>query len=723
MTETDPAYLVDGKYAIGDLVDLTELRDIFEKFTRATGFTIGFLDHPGLNILVATGWRDICTKFHRGCPASADICGKSNQHLLGSLTQPNQLIIEPCEHGLVDCATPIVIKGKHIASLATGQLLLGKPNLDRFRAQARLYGYDEKAYLDALAEIPVVSEEQLRRVTAFLGSLAVVVTELGYANLKIREESVLLEKEIAERKRVEAALRESEETYRALVETTGTGYVILDLEGRVLDANGEYVRLTGRSDVSQVLGHKVTEWTSSRDAARNAEAVRRCVERGFIRNLEIDYVSEAGTCIPIEVNATVLSRGNDTCIVSLCRDVSARRWAAAERRKLDTRMLQVQKLESLGVLAGGIAHDFNNLLVGILGNIDLAAADLPASSPVRQFLLEAEKTAQRAAELCRQMLAYSGKGRFVVQRLDLRELVEDVTQMLQVSISKKAILRYDFAADVPAVEADATQLRQVLMNLVINASEALGEHGGVISIATGVLVCDRAYLAGTHADDGIGEGTYACLTVSDTGCGMDEATKTRLFEPFFTTKFTGRGLGLSGVLGVVRGHKGAIEVQSEPGRGTIFRVLLPAANLPAERREAELAVDGWRGSGTILLADDEEVVRTVGRHMLERMGFRVLLANDGLEAVRMLQESRNLDDGKIICAILDMTMPTLSGEETFTELRRLQLDLPIILSSGFSEQDVTQKFSGKNLAGFIQKPYQTAALAATLRTVLSGTRN
>ena len=386
MKETDKAYLVDGKYTVGDLVDMAQLRDIFEKFTRATGFTIGFLDHPGLNILIATGWRDLCTKFHRGSPASAEVCLKSNMSLLDQLIRPDQLVIEACDHGLVDCATPIIIKGKHIASLATGQLLLAKPDIERFRRQARLYGYDEKKYLAALGEIPVVSEEQLLNVTAFLGSLAVVISEMGYANLEIKEEATRLEQEVAERVRVEAALRESEEKYRALVETTGTGYAIIDSEGRVADANAEYIRLAGRSTLAEVLGHKVTDWTAEYDLARNAEAVRKCAAQGFIRNLEIDYVDKKGRRTPVEINATVMPAPADFRIVSLVRDITVRKQAEDLRLKMETQMLHVQKLESLGVLAGGIAHDFNTLLTGSVGSAsarDCAASvhRSPAPSP------------------------------------------------------------------------------------------------------------------------------------------------------------------------------------------------------------------------------------------------------------------------------------------------------------------------------------------------------
>jgi two-component system cell cycle sensor histidine kinase/response regulator CckA len=719
MKETDKAYLVDGKYAIGDLVDMAQLRDIFEKFTRATGFTIGFLDHPGLNILIATGWRDICTKFHRGSPASAEVCLKSNTSLLDQLIRPDQLVIEACDHGLVDCATPIIIKGKHIASLATGQLLLANPDIERFRRQARLYGYDEKEYLAALEEIPVVSEEQLRNVTAFLGSLAVVVSEMGYANLEIKEEAAQLEREVAERIRVESALRVSEEKYRALVETTDTGYAIIDSEGRVADANAEYVRLAGRSILAEVLGHKVTDWTAEYDLARNAEAIRKCAAQGFIRNLEIDYVDKKGRRTPVEINATVMPAQADFRIVSLVRDITVRKQAEELRLKMETQMLQVQKLESLGVLAGGIAHDFNNLLTGILGNADLALTDIPPSSPVRENLAGINAAARQAADLCRQMLAYSGKGRFVIQTLDLRQLVRDLGHMLEVSISKKVALRYEFADPVPAIEADPSQIRQLVMNLIINASESIGEQGGVVTVSIGAMECDRAYLADMVVRDDLPAGQYVYLEVADTGCGMDEATQARVFEPFFTTKFTGRGLGLAAGLGIVRGHKGGIKICSEKGRGTSFKVLFPAVSTSAEQLPA-LADAGvmWKGAGTILLADDERSVRDIGKRILERLGFRVILAADGDEAFRLFSETEAAHKERIACVILDMTMPNKDGAEAFREIRALRSDVPVILSSGYNEQEVTQRFVGKQLTGFIQKPYQMKEMAAKLRDAL-----
>jgi two-component system cell cycle sensor histidine kinase/response regulator CckA len=287
--------------------------------------------------------------------------------------------------------------------------------------------------------------------------------------------------------------------------------------------------------------------------------------------------------------------------------------------------------------------------------------------------------------------------------------------MLEVSISKKALLRYNFASNLPAIDADATQIRQIIMNLVINASDAIGEKSGIISISTGAIRCDREFLSETWLNERLPAGLYVYVEVADTGCGMDRETLPRIFDPFFTTKFTGRGLGLAAVLGIVRSHKGAIKVYSEKGRGTTFKVLFPALERPAERTDG-MSGPGpeWRGSGTILLADDEETIRTLGSRMLERMGFSVLTAENGSQAVDIFKER----SGEITCVILDLTMPRMDGEETFRELRRIRKDVRIIMSSGYNEQEITQRFAGKGIDGFIQKPYQMADLAATLKDIL-----
>jgi signal transduction histidine kinase/ActR/RegA family two-component response regulator len=402
-------------------------------------------------------------------------------------------------------------------------------------------------------------------------------------------------------------------------------------------------------------------------------------------------------------------------VLACVRDESARVRAEQERRKLEAQFQHAQKLESLGILAGGIAHDFNNLLTSILGFTELAKLELPPDSAAQSHLDDAVKSAQRAAELTHQMLAYSGKGRFVIQSLSLSAVVEDMARLLEVSISKKCVLQYHFTPNLPALEADTAQLRQVIMNLIINASEASGDRGGVIAISTGVMHCDRVYLSETKLDDNLPEGLYVYLEVADTGCGMSKETLAKIFDPFFTTKFTGRGLGLAAVLGIVRGHHGAIKVCSELGKGTSFKVLLPATTDPAQLDPARSdEVSAWRGSGLVLIVDDEEPVRRLTRRMMEMMGFTVLTAADGREGVELFRK----ESERIRLVLLDMTMPYLDGEQAFDEMRRIRTGVPTVLCSGFNEQTATNRFADKGLAAFIQKPYQYQQLMAVVRKAL-----
>ncbi len=389
-----------------------------------------------------------------------------------------------------------------------------------------------------------------------------------------------------------------------------------------------------------------------------------------------------------------------------------RKRAIEDRLELERQLLHAQKLESLGVLAGGIAHDFNNILTAIVGNTELALMQLPEESPVKDNLMRIEKAAVRATDLAKQMLAYSGRGKFVIETIDINRLIEEMGRMVEVSISKKVTLRYNLSSNLPKVNIDATQIRQVLMNLVINASEAIGESDGVVAISTGSVQCDSQYLKDMWRMDQLAGGRYVFLEVADTGCGMTREVIDKLFDPFFTTKFTGRGLGMAAVLGIVRGHHGAIKVQSDVGAGTTFQILLPASGSPGEVSLPEESVDAWHGDGTVLLVDDEETVRDIGREMLKNLGYEVVTAANGVEALDIIAVRQDIN-----LVILDLTMPQMDGMQCFKALRPLKPELKVIMSSGFNEQEVTKQIEHEGLAGFIQKPYRLADLKAVLAQI------
>lgn len=414
------------------------------------------------------------------------------------------------------------------------------------------------------------------------------------------------------------------------------------------------------------------------------------------------------------------SDGNLVALEGFISDLTERIEAEQEKELLESQVRQSQKLESLGILAGGIAHDFNNLLVGILGHAGLAQSDLPQESPAREHMYRVEIAAQRAAELTQQMLAYSGRGKFQVEPVDLSCLVYELGQLLEVSISKKARLKYRLETELGSIEADASQIRQVVMNLITNASDALEDCEGVIIIRTGMRYLSSADLARICMTKPLREGDYVFVEVTDSGCGMDSATQARIFDPFFTTKFAGRGLGLAAVLGIVRGHHGTLEVESQAGRGTTFRAYFPKMEAKVTKPiELVPEATAWLGKGTILVVDDEEIVRKLATISLERSGFAVVQARDGKEAISIFEE----DPTRFDAVLLDMTMPLMSGEETFGALRAIHPDVRVILSSGYSESQTNETFTGSSPCAFLQKPYKPADLISRVRQVIETDRS
>jgi signal transduction histidine kinase/CheY-like chemotaxis protein len=437
--------------------------------------------------------------------------------------------------------------------------------------------------------------------------------------------------------------------------------------------------------------------------------------------LELFGLHRNGLEFPIDISLSPLETEEGVLVTAAIRDISERHASdraerqLAEHRDFELKLVETQKLEALGVLAGGIAHDFNNLLGVILGNTSLALRALSAESPLYALLEQVEQAARRSGDLAKQMLAYSGKGMFVVQPVALSELVNGIAELIQGTISKKAVLTSAFALDTPTIEGDVTQLRQVVLNLITNASEAIGDEPGTIEVVTGAIEANRSLLSEYQLSDSLPTGRYAFFEVADSGPGMDAETQTRIFEPFFSTKFIGRGLGLAAVQGILRGHGGAIKISSELGHGTSFKVLFPAVSVGAETTVSEVVdTHDWHGSGTVVVADDDEGLRLMATAMLEELGFAVIPAKDGPEALEII----NARDGHLAFVLLDLMMPGMDGEEVMRELEQLQTTTPIVISSGYNTQHLSQTLTGRGVAAFLQKPYEFSQMQAIARTVI-----
>jgi PAS domain S-box-containing protein len=516
-------------------------------------------------------------------------------------------------------------------------------------------------------------------------------------------------------------LRESEERYREVVEGTNDLITRVDETGHFTFVNYVALRVLG-VEKDLCVGQLAFDFVHPDDRAKTKAWFTACVdghiEQASIENRQVNRsngeVTDMLWTARFHYGKNGMLQGTD----GIARDITERKQHEEERLHLERQIQHTQKLESLGVLAGGIAHDFNNILVSILGHADLALEEMDSNERGRKDLEEIEKGAHRAAELAKQMLAYSGKGRFELTAINLNEFIEEMGHLLKVSISKKVTLKYDFAEKLPSIEGDPTQIRQVIMNLITNASDAIGEESGVILTSTGTMNCTGAYLQEIRVKEYLPKGVYVYLEVSDTGCGMSKETQSRIFDPFYTTKFTGRGLGMASVQGIMRGHHGAIKVESEPGKGTAFKVLFPVSQQQVKddvgASAAMTEADPWSAVGRVLLVDDEEPIRVLGKRMLEKIGFEVLTASDGREALSVFRE--RVDE--ITCVVLDLTMPHMDGEECFRELRRIRNDVPILMSSGYNEQEIEQRFAGNILTGFIQKPYKLSTLKAKLQAVV-----
>ncbi|HEY4248212.1 MAG TPA: ATP-binding protein [Lacunisphaera sp.] len=520
--------------------------------------------------------------------------------------------------------------------------------------------------------------------------------------------------DISERRHAESEIRR----LFNIIEATPDFVLTTDAQGRVLYANAALLAVwTHTESGSPWLGRHLGQLFPGEPGRRlNEEAIPAAKAHGMWQG-EIALTSAPGRTIPVSqvVLAHRVEESEDFTFSFIMRDISDQKHAEAERIEHERNLLQLQKNESLSVLAGGIAHDFNNLLTAVVGNANLAKFDLPPGAPAHELLGNIEQAAARASALCHQMLAYAGRTSVAFAEVDLNRLIDDTFQLLEPGLNKKIEFQFERGHSLAPVLAASAQMQQVVMNLALNAADAIGEKGGRLTIRTTSRRCSAEELAEIFSGQPLPEGNYALLEVEDTGCGMTAEVRSRIFEPFFTTKFTGQGLGLAAVIGVVRSHRGGITVHSEAGKGTRFRLAFPALETHSAPEELKAAPEGkWRGSGKILVVDDDGLIRQVTRLLLTKLGFTPVIASDGVQGVAAFRE--HADDLRAV--LLDLTMPGMDGFEAHAEMHRHNARVPVILMSGFSQKLSKLPPEAIHPAGVLAKPFGVEQLCERLQSVL-----
>jgi PAS domain S-box-containing protein len=577
---------------------------------------------------------------------------------------------------------------------AIGPLLAPVPYFPAYFAlliASRYWGLGPSLLVVALCGIgstllpPPASAVRLLIFLATAGVLIWVVEIFRRARADAERNARLAEERLAQLE-AESALSAQ---LRAIVESSEDAILSSDMDGVIRSWNRGAEQVFGYA-AAEAIGQRIDILIDPEHAREEAGLMERIRQGESLKHFETVRRRKGGAQIDVSLTVSPL-RGPDGAIIGcsqIARDIT-------ERKALEQQLQQTQKLESLGVLAGGIAHDFNNLLTGIMGNASLAMGELGHPEQARERLAEVLQASDRAAVLIRQMLAYAGKGRIMLEKLDLSAEVEEIVRLLRNSLPKNVDFQLRLDRDLPRIEGDCSQIQQLIMNLALNAAEALDDRPGVVTISTSPRTA--------------ASGKQVVLEVADTGAGMTEEVKARMFDPFFSTKFAGRGLGLSAVTGIIRTHKGTISVESQPGQGATLTVALPAvASEAVAEHPAEVEL---LGHGRILVADDEDLVRKMAKFTLETYGYAAEIASNGAEALEKFRSGPADFDA----VLLDLTMPVMSGEAVLQAIRKIRSDVPVVLSSGYTETEAVEKFHGLGLSGFLQKPYTATALARKIK--------
>ncbi len=813
------------EYKLSDLIDLAKLKNLIELFNKVSDVSISIIDKDG-NIIITTGCQDICKKFHLANPISSKECRETHNNIKAYL-QENKPMEYKCQNGLWNVALPVIITGKHLATISLGQFFYEgeERDIDFFSSRAKKFNFPHDEYMADLKKIPCFTKEKVKNIMEYHMALINFIIDRGLSylrqikaekNLKesrdrfhylvestsdciweineknkytyispnitdllgYNEEEILgttplshrseeeakriqeiftpiveakksfknienitlhkngheviietsgvpmfdteehysgylgIARNITDRKNSEKALMESEQRYRELTDLLPQTVFELDLKGNFIFVNRYAYEATGYSPEDVKKGLNVLEIIVPEDREKAMNNIKEVLTAGRQSGCEYTVQRKDGTRFPvISYSSPIIINGRPAGLRGIVVDITEQKKSEEEKRKLEVQLLQAQKLESLGILAGGIAHDFNNILTGILGYADLALMETAKDSPAKEYIQQLVISSRRAAELTKQMLAYSGMGKFLIRPFNLSEVVKNMFKLVEVSVSKKCLLTYNLRENLPVIEGDIAQIQQVIMNLIMNASEAIGDNNGDITISTGIINYNGIYVSGIMAKN-LQKKDYVYLEIKDTGSGMTEEIQNKIFDPFFTTKFTGRGLGLAAVLGIVRGHHGTITASSKPGSGSTFTVFLPVS----EKFEIT-CTDIDRNShikDTVMVIDDEQTVLSVAEAMFKKLDFNVLTENDSRKTVDIFKKNKD----NISLVLLDMTMPYMDGSEVFKQLKNIKPDVQVILTSGYNEQAAINHFTEKKLAGFIQKPYTLEELKKIIEKVM-----